>query len=86
VYARHDRDDQIHIVIDDQIHEEARRLAFESRRTLSEAIDELLAEGLKRTTRTPTRRRLGEFRGSITIADDFNETPAEILRAVNEPL
>ncbi len=74
------------IVIDDQIHEEARRLAFESRRTLSEVVNELLAEGLKRTTRAPTPRRLGQFRGSITIADDFNETPAEVLRAVDEPL
>ena len=74
------------IVIDDHLHEEARRLAFESRRTLSDVINELLAEGLKRMTRAPTRRRLGQFRGSITIADDFNETPPEVLRAVDEPL
>ena len=74
------------IVIDDRLHEEARRLAFESRRTLSEVINELLAEGLKRMAGDPTRRRLGHFRGSITIADDFNETPAEVLRAVDKPL
>lgn len=74
------------IMIDDHLHEEARRMAFESRRTLSEVINELLAEGLKRMARAPARRRLGQFRGSITIADDFNETPAEVLRAVDEPL
>ena len=74
------------IVIDDRLHEEARRLAFESRRTLSEVINELLAEGLKRTAGDPTRRRLGQFRGSITVADDFNETPADVLRAADEPL
>ena len=74
------------IMIDDHLHEEVRRLAFESRRTLSAVINELLSEGLKQKTRAPTRRRLGQFRGSITIAEDFNETPGEVLRAVNEPL
>lgn len=74
------------IMIDDHLHEEIRRLAFESRRTLSDVINELLAEGLKRMTRAPARRRLGQLRDSITIADDFNETPAEILRALDEPL
>lgn len=74
------------IKIDDHLHEEARRLAFESRRTLSDVINELLAEGLKRMNRAPSRRRLGQLRDSITIADDFNETPAEILRALDEPL
>ena len=74
------------IVIDDHLHEEARRLAFESRRTLSDVINELLAEGLKRMTRAPARRRLGQLRDSITITDDFNETPAEILKALDEPL
>ena len=74
------------IVIDDHLHEEARRLAFESRRTLSEVINELLAEGLKRVASAPTRPRLGQFRGSITIADDFNETPSEVLTAVDEPV
>ncbi|WP_420612687.1 hypothetical protein [Candidatus Spongiisocius sp.] len=74
------------IMIDDHLHEEARRLAVESRRTLSEVINELLAEGLKQMTRSPTRRRLGQLRDSITIADDFNETPTEILSALDEPL
>lgn len=74
------------IVIDDHLYEEARRLAFESRRTLSEVINELLAEGLKWMPRALTRRRLGQLRGSVMIADDFNETPAEVLRAVDQPL
>ncbi len=74
------------IVIDDHLYDEARRLAYESRRALSEVINELLAEGLKRVASAPTRRGLGQLRGSITISDDFNETPAEVLRAVDEPL
>ena len=59
------------VSLDEQIHEEARRIAFESRRTLSEVIKELLAEGFKRVTRPTTCRQLGQLRGTITIADDF---------------
>ena len=36
--------------------------------------------------RAPARRRLGQLRDSITIPDDFDETPAEIMRALDEPL
>ena len=74
------------VSIDDEIHDEARRMAFESRRTLSEVINELLAEGLKRTTQPSARRRLGQLRGTITIADDFDDTPSEVLDSLAEPL
>lgn len=43
------------IVIDDHPHEEACRLACESRRSLSDVINELLAEGLKRSDSTTSR-------------------------------
>lgn len=74
------------VSIDDEIHDEARRMAFESRRTLSEVINELLAEGLKRTVQPSARRRLGQLRGTITIADDFDDTPSEVLDSLAEPL
>ena len=72
--------------IDDEIHEAARRIAFESRRTLSEVFNELLAEGLETVTRKAQRPRLGQLRGTIKIADDFDDTPPEILDALTEPL
>ena len=74
------------VSLDERIHEEARRIAFESRRTLSEVINELLAAGLEQAARPPARRRLGQLRGTMEIADDFDETPEELLDSLAEPL
>lgn len=74
------------VSIRDETYEEARRIAFESRRTLGAVINELLAEGLKQVARPPARRRLGQLRGTITIADDFDDTPAEVLDSLDDPL
>ena len=74
------------VSLDDRVHEEARRIAFESRRTLSAVINQLLAEGLKQVERPSARRQLGQLRGTITIADDFNDTPTKVLDALAEPL
>ena len=74
------------VSIDERIHEEARRIAFESRRTLSDVINELLAEGLKQVNRPREHRQLGQLRGTITIANDFDDTPAEVLDTLAEPL
>ena len=74
------------VSIDDEIHEAARRIAFESRRTLSEVFNELLTEGLETVNRNAQRPRLGQLRGTIKIADDFDDTPPEILEALTEPL
>ena len=73
------------VSIDDEVYEQARRIAFESRRTLGEVINELLTEGLKLVA-PPARRRLGQLRGTITIADDFDDTPREVLDALDSPL
>lgn len=61
------------VSIDDVVYEELRGIAFESRRTLDEVINELLVEGLKLVALPPARRRLGQLRGTIKIADDFDE-------------
>ena len=74
------------VSLDDEIYDEARRIAFESRRTLGEVINELLAAGLKQVARPPARRQLGQLRGTITIADDFDDTPAEVLESLDDPL
>ena len=74
------------VSLDDAIYDEARRIAFESRRTLGEVINELLAAGLKQVARPPARRRLGQLRGTMTIADDFDDTPSEVLESLDDPL
>lgn len=74
------------VSIDDEVYEEARRMAFESRRTLGEVINELLTEGLRLVSRPPARRQLGQLRGTITVADDFDETPQEVLASLSDPI
>ena len=74
------------VSIQDEIHDEARRIAFESRRTLGAVINELLAEGLKQVARPSARRQLGQLRGTIMIADDFDDTPTEVLDSLDDPL
>lgn len=74
------------VSIDDEIYEKAKRIALESQSTLGEVINELLAAGLKRTTSPTARRQLGQLRGSITMSDDFDETPKEVLAALYDPV
>jgi len=74
------------VSIDDAVYEQARRIAFESRRTLGDVINELLAEGLKLVAPSPERRLLGQLRGTIRISEDFDETPGEVLEALDSPL
>ena len=54
--------------------------------TLGEVINELLAEGLKLVAPPPARRSLGRLRGTIRIADDFDDTPREVLDSLDSPL
>jgi hypothetical protein len=73
------------IDLDPEIHEIARRRAFEERRSIGDVISELARRGLDAAA--PRReRRLGQFAGLVHIADDFDETPDEILRSLDEPL
>lgn len=73
------------VTIDDEVYEEVRQIAFESHRTLDEVIEMLLVKGLKVVAPPPARRRLGELRGTITIADDFDEAPREVLDSLDAP-
>ena len=73
------------VSIDEDVYDAARRMAFESRRTLGEVINELLIEGLKFVAPAREGRRLGQLRGTITIADDFDELPREVSDALDAP-
>jgi len=68
------------VSIDDGVYEEARRIAFETRQTLGKVINDLLVSGL-RSRRAAGGRELGQLAGSVWIADDFDQTPSEIIDA-----
>lgn len=74
------------VSIDNEVYEQARRIAFDSRRTLGEVINELLTEGLRVADPPPERRRLGQLRGTISIAEDFDATPRDVLDSLDSPL
>lgn len=72
--------------IDDKLHEIARQRAFTERRSIGEVISELALKGLELQRRTAPRRPLGAFAGQIEVADDFDDTPPEVLDALGQPL
>lgn len=63
--------------IRDELYEEARRRAFEERRTLGDVVNELIERGLTLSA-TPRRRALGAFTGRILIGDDFDAPLSEL--------
>lgn len=70
--------------LDTDIHEVVRRRAFEERRSLGSVISELVRVGLEAEPRR--QRNLGAFAGLVHMADDFDETPREILEAMEDPI
>ncbi len=72
--------------LDPEIHEIARRRAFEERRSIGDVISELAQLGLEAERAKRPWRPLGIFAGQVTVADDFDDTPAEWLDAIDEPL
>jgi hypothetical protein len=71
--------------IDDKLHEIARRLAFTERRAIGAVISDLALKGLA-ATEISGSRPLGMFAGQITIAEDFDATPAEVLASLDAPV
>jgi hypothetical protein len=71
--------------LDDRLHEVARRRAFDERRSLGDVISELALRGLQMSEQRPARR-LGLYIGRIHTSEDFNETPADVIEALDEPL
>jgi hypothetical protein len=72
------------IDLDADVHEIARRRAFEERRSLGSVISELVRIGLEAEPRR--HRNLGAFAGLVHMADDFDETPREVLEALEDPI
>ena len=72
--------------IDDALHEVARRRAFDERRSLGEVISDLALRGLESEKAARPRRTLGRYAGLIHVADDFDETPAELFAELDEPM
>ena len=74
------------VTIDDAVYDQTRRIAFESRRSLGEVLNELLVAGLERSEYRQPQRVLGSLRGFVEVADDFDATPPEVLTSLEEPL
>lgn len=74
------------VSIDDDVYERARRAAFESRRSLGAVMSELLRAGLAAGEPPSPPRALGGLRGAVWVADDFDETPPEVLASVDAPV
>jgi hypothetical protein len=70
------------LVLDDQVYETARKLAFDQRRSLGEIISELAAKGLRSAESESPKRPLGFWEGQGRMADDFNDTPTEVLESL----
>ena len=73
------------VTIRDDLHEAARRRAFEERRTLGDVLNEAIARGLAQTSTAPDRE-LGRFAGEMVMADDFDEPLEGIEAALDEPV
>lgn len=71
--------------LDDRLHAIARQKAFEERRSIGDVISELALRGLEASESRPARR-LGLYAGRIHVAHDFDDTPPEVLEALDEPL
>jgi negative regulator of replication initiation len=74
------------IDLDDEIHSLARRRAFETRKSIGEVVSDLARRGLEAEAEARPKRILGQFEGRIRVSDDFNDTPDEVLSALNQPL
>jgi hypothetical protein len=74
------------LVLDDRVYESARKLAFDQRRSLGEIVSELAAKGLRSAEFELPKRRLGFWEGQGQMAEDFNDTPTEVLDALDADL
>ena len=75
------------LTLDDEVYAKARKRAFDEHRSLGDVISELVKRSLERDSdnRFPIRN-LGFAHGEIWVADDFDDTPQEILDAMEAPL
>lgn len=74
------------LLLDDEVYAAARQRAFEQRRSLGDVVSELARRGLAAERMQAPRRPIGLFDGQGFIADDFDETPPELIDAVEREL
>lgn len=74
------------LVIDDDLYDVVRRRAFDERRSVGAVVSELARRGLRDERASAGRRAWGRYAGQIHIADDFDETPPDVLEALDQPL
>lgn len=74
------------VVLDDRVYDEVRRRSFEQRRSLGAVLSELARRGLDAESARRPQRPWGKYAGQIEIAADFDETPPEVLDALERPL
>ena len=72
--------------LDDRLHAAARQKAFDEHRSLGEVVSELALRGLEQLQTQRPKRRLGQFAGLVHLADDFNDTPPDVLASIEQPL
>jgi hypothetical protein len=74
------------LALDDDVYEAARKIAFEQRRALGAVVSDFLRRGLEAGVGELTERPLGFWHLQVQMSDDFNDTPDEVLAAVEADL
>lgn len=71
--------------LDDEVYAVARQRAFDEHRSVGDVVSSLFRKGLEAEKAVRTPRPLGKFRGQISMSEDFNDTPADVVTSVNTP-
>jgi hypothetical protein len=74
------------LALDDDVYEAARKIAFEQRRALGAVVSDFLRRGLEAEVHEAGERPLGFWHLQVAMSEDFNDTPDEILLAVEADL
>jgi hypothetical protein len=71
--------------LDDEVYAVARQRAFDERRSVGDIVSSLARKGLEAEKAVRMPRPLGKFRGQISMAEDFNDTPPDVVISINTP-
>jgi len=71
--------------IDEETYEKLRFIAYSTKRSLTQVVNETLKSGLGNSD-VQSERTLGGYPGEVWISEDFNETPQEILDSMEQPI
>lgn len=74
------------VVLDDEVYDVIRRRAFEQRRPIGAVLSDLARGGLRAEATARGPRPWGKYAGQILMAEDFDETPPDLLAALEQPL